>query len=41
MIPFRCESCCARHREKFVAEILGGWDEAKKDVERMAKKMKD
>ncbi|KAJ7880883.1 hypothetical protein B0H13DRAFT_2541218 [Mycena leptocephala] len=37
----RCESCRRRHKEKFWVELLGGWDEAKKEVERMAKRMKD
>ena len=41
MTPFCCESCYARHREKFWVEQLGGWDEAKKDVQRMAKEMED
>jgi hypothetical protein len=41
MIPVRCESCRVRHREKFWIELLGGWAEAKKEVERMAKKMED
>ncbi|KAJ7907433.1 hypothetical protein B0H13DRAFT_2332348 [Mycena leptocephala] len=41
MIPFHCESCGARHKEKFWVERLGGWDEARKGVEMMAKKMED
>ncbi|KAJ7820379.1 hypothetical protein B0H13DRAFT_2377873 [Mycena leptocephala] len=41
MTPFQCESCRRRHKEKFWVELLGGWDEAKKEVERMAKRMKD
>ncbi|KAJ7090496.1 hypothetical protein C8R44DRAFT_883592 [Mycena epipterygia] len=41
MTPFRCESCDKRHREKFWVKQLGGWDEAKKDVERMAKEMEE
>lgn len=41
MIPFHCESCGACHKEKFWVERLGGWDEARKGVEMMAKKMED
>jgi hypothetical protein len=41
MIPIQCESCRHRHKEKFWVELLGGWDKAKKEVERMAKRMKD
>jgi hypothetical protein len=41
MTPFQCESCRRRHKGKFWVELLGGWDEAKKEVERMAKRMKD
>ncbi|KAJ7818871.1 hypothetical protein B0H13DRAFT_2378658 [Mycena leptocephala] len=41
MIPFHCKSCGVCHKEKFWVERLGGWDEAKTEVERMAKKMKD
>jgi hypothetical protein len=41
MIPYSCKSCRVSHREKFLVEKLGGWDEAKKDVERLAQEMKD
>ncbi|KAJ7919774.1 hypothetical protein B0H13DRAFT_2320064 [Mycena leptocephala] len=41
MTPTPCESCRRSHREKFWVEMLGGWDEAKKDAERLAKRMRD
>ncbi|KAJ6528122.1 hypothetical protein B0H19DRAFT_1083648 [Mycena capillaripes] len=39
--PFHCESCYVRHQEKFLVEMLGGWDNVKEEVERMAKIMRD
>ncbi|KAF8147163.1 hypothetical protein K438DRAFT_1989883 [Mycena galopus ATCC 62051] len=36
-----CESCGVFHREKFLADELGGSDEGRKLVEQMAKKMRD
>ncbi|KAF8170499.1 hypothetical protein K438DRAFT_1982649 [Mycena galopus ATCC 62051] len=41
MTPEGCESCGVFHREKFLADELGGSDEARKLVEQMAKKMRD
>ncbi|KAJ7872597.1 hypothetical protein B0H13DRAFT_2345415 [Mycena leptocephala] len=41
MTPIQCESCRRRHKEKFWVELLGGWDEARKGVEMLAKKMED
>ncbi len=41
MIPFACESCGVFHREKFWVEKVGGWNEVKEDVERLAQEMKD
>jgi hypothetical protein len=41
MTPIQCESCRCRHKEKFWVELLGGWDEARKGVEMLAKKMED
>ncbi|KAJ6588134.1 hypothetical protein B0H19DRAFT_1247837 [Mycena capillaripes] len=38
---FSCESCRVRHQEKFWAKMLGGCDEVKKEVERMAGIMRD
>ncbi|KAF8147171.1 hypothetical protein K438DRAFT_1989894 [Mycena galopus ATCC 62051] len=41
MTPEGCESCSVFHREKFLADELGGSDEARKLVEQMAEKMRD
>ncbi|KAF8157777.1 hypothetical protein K438DRAFT_1986395 [Mycena galopus ATCC 62051] len=41
MTPEGCESCGVFHREKFLADELGGSDEARKLVEQMGKKMRD
>ncbi|KAJ7875809.1 hypothetical protein B0H13DRAFT_2347952 [Mycena leptocephala] len=41
MSPTPCESCRRRHREKFWVELLGGWEQAKKDVDMLAKRVND
>ncbi|KAJ7870389.1 hypothetical protein B0H13DRAFT_2326061 [Mycena leptocephala] len=39
--PTPCESCQRNHREKFWPDKLGGWEQAKKDAERLAERMRD
>ncbi|KAF8205166.1 hypothetical protein K438DRAFT_1964254 [Mycena galopus ATCC 62051] len=41
MTPEGCKSCGVFHREKFLADELGGSDEARKLVEQMAKEMRN
>jgi hypothetical protein len=39
MIPYECESCLVFHTEKFWAEKLGGSENVRKRVERLAKEV--